>query len=145
MLNYLRDLVKPWVQLIPGGKKVSDDAFGVAQELIDTHGDEVNEILSNARDEIQQVLAGQDTLDPSIGFKVASVLATRLTQLSEIAQRAGESGFARLAKKYPQVSDTLGSVYDRLHRMAEKAGPEAQKMVEDTTREVCLCGILHSC
>lgn len=136
VLNYVRDLAKPYVALIPGGQKAVNEAFDAVQDIIDTHGDEVNDILDATRNELQEALKGQDTFSAATGMKVAGIMQVRLGQLSDIAQKAGEKGIKSLSEKYPQVSEKLGGAYEHMRKLAEKAGPEAQKIVDDTTKQV---------
>ncbi|GBE81418.1 hypothetical protein SCP_0311470 [Sparassis crispa] len=42
----------------------------------------------------------------------------------------------KLAEKFPQVSEKLDGGYDELKNMAEKRGPEAKKIFDDTARQV---------
>lgn len=136
VLNTVRELAKPYTNLVPGGSIVADAVFDAVNDLIDTHGDEVNQILTDTASEIQQAVSQKDMFGMSVGIDVVRILQKRLGQLAAIVQRAGENRMSKLAKKYPQISDTLGDAYERLRRMAEKTGLEGEKIVEDTTKEV---------
>lgn len=55
-ITYLRNISKSYVALVPGASKYVDKTFDSLDELSQTHGEEVNAIVSKAVSELQDTI-----------------------------------------------------------------------------------------
>jgi len=53
-----------------------------------------------------------------------------------VGKKAGVHAFGAVEEKYPYLASTLGSGYSQLKQLADQAGPEAQKIVDETSQQV---------
>ncbi|CDO69303.1 hypothetical protein BN946_scf184976.g22 [Trametes cinnabarina] len=136
-LNYLRDVARSYLVLIPGARPHVDAVFDTVDQLRDSHGDEVNKIVSDGYEEVRVIIKDNGSgVDMATAMKIFDVLRKRSSQLQELGQQAGKDAFGALSEKYPQLSEKLGGSYDELRRMAQKHGPEAKKLYDETTQQI---------
>ncbi|KAI8975817.1 hypothetical protein BD414DRAFT_496993 [Trametes punicea] len=136
-LNYLRDVARSYLVVIPGARPHVDAVFDTIDKLRDSHGEDVNRIVSDGYEEVRVII--QDTasgLDMATAMKIFDVLRKHSSQLQELGQNAGKDAFESLKEKYPQVSETLGGSYSEFKRLAETKGPEAKKLYDETSQQI---------
>ncbi|KAI0930627.1 hypothetical protein AcV5_007291 [Taiwanofungus camphoratus] len=137
MIQFLRSTAKSYTGLIPGASSYIDKSFDTLDELHKTHGEEMDKILQSAYDEIKRILDEKDSgMNMETGMKVAEVLRRRMGELQEVGKSAGQDVFKALGDQYPEITEKLGGGYENLKAMAEKSGPEAKKILDDTTQQV---------
>ncbi|KAI0342149.1 hypothetical protein BDW22DRAFT_1484995 [Trametopsis cervina] len=140
-LQFLRSIAKSYAGIIPGASTYVDSTFDSLDELHDTHGDELNKILQGAYDEIQGVLKdvkNQDGagVDAATAVKLMSILRKRVGELNELGKKAGSDVFSKLEEKYPTVAQSIGSSYGDLKNLAQRGGPEAKELVDESISQV---------
>ncbi|KAI0633350.1 hypothetical protein C8Q77DRAFT_1217776 [Trametes polyzona] len=136
-LDYLRDVARSYLVVIPGARPHVDAAFDTIDELRESHGEEVNRIVSDGYEEVRVIVQDQSSgLDVATAMKIFDVLRKRSSQLQDLGQKAGKDAFGSLSEKYPQLSEKLGGGYDELRRLAESKGPEAKKLYDDTSKQI---------
>ncbi|KAH9832258.1 uncharacterized protein C8Q71DRAFT_268795 [Rhodofomes roseus] len=137
VIEFLRKTAKTYVGVIPGASSYVDSTFDALGELHATHGEEVEKILQQGYDEIRQILQdGKSGADMQTGLKVMEVLQRSSSQLEEVGKRAGQDAFQKLGERYPELKEKLGGKYDELRKAAEKNGPEAKRIYEETTKQI---------
>ncbi|KAL6308114.1 hypothetical protein BKA93DRAFT_599867 [Sparassis latifolia] len=137
VLTFLRSTVKLYAGFIPGASSYVDATFDSLDELHDTHRGEVDKILGHAYDEVKGILKQRkEGSDVETGMKVLEVVKRRMGELQGVGKKVGQDVMQNLGDKFPQVSETLGGGYNELKNMAEKMGPEAKKIFDDTTCQV---------
>lgn len=67
-IQYLRNISKTYVAIIPGAGKYVDKTFDELDELSQSHGQEVQEIVSKAASEVQE------TIEVRSGFSLEGFL-----------------------------------------------------------------------
>ncbi|KAH9938919.1 hypothetical protein B0H21DRAFT_878593 [Amylocystis lapponica] len=137
VLAFLRSTAKSYAGPIPGVSAYVDSTFDALDELHETHGEEMNKVLQKGYDEVKQILKeNNNSMDVETGIKVMAVLRQRMGELQEVGKKAGQDALGALGKQYPQIAEKLGGGYDELKQMAEKRGPEAKKILDETTQQV---------
>ncbi|KAI0373383.1 hypothetical protein BV20DRAFT_989057 [Pilatotrama ljubarskyi] len=136
-LDYLRDIARSNLALIPGARPHIDAIFDTLDDLRASHGDEVNRILSDGYEEVRVIVQDNGSgMDVATALKIYDVLRRQSAQLQELGEKAGKDAFGSLSERYPQLSEKLGGGYDELKRLAETKGPEAKKMYEETSQQL---------
>ncbi|RDX50135.1 hypothetical protein OH76DRAFT_1381302 [Lentinus brumalis] len=135
-LDYLRDVARSYLVIIPGARPHVDAAFDTIDELRSSHGDDVNRIISDGYDEVRVVIKDSGSMDAATAMKVLDVLRRRSAELEELGKKAGKNAFGSLSEKYPQLSDKLGGGYEEFKRLAESKGPEAKKLYDETSGQI---------
>ncbi|PSR81194.1 hypothetical protein PHLCEN_2v6529 [Hermanssonia centrifuga] len=139
-LLHLRSIVKSYAGIVPGVSSYIDSSFDTIEELHEKHGEDLDQILNGAYEDIMNVV--KDVKSPDGGVdaattaKLVDVLRKRLSELNDLGKKAGLDVVGKLEVKYPQVASTLESSYGELKSLAERSGPEAKKFVEDSIKEV---------
>ncbi|KAI0690194.1 hypothetical protein C8T65DRAFT_672032 [Cerioporus squamosus] len=111
-LDYLRDVARSYLVIIPGRARTS-------------HGDDVNRIVSD----------GLGNMDAGTAMKILDVLRRRSAELEELGKKAGKDAFGSLSEKYPQVSEKLGGGYEEFRRLAESKGPRRRSFEDVDLRK----------
>jgi len=137
-VSFLRSVAKSYLAVVPGATTYVDSAFDSLEELKETHGEEVNKILTEAYNNVQEIIkdAKGKGADLETAKRVWEVLGTSVMQLRELSKKAGVDAFSKLEEKHPQVAKTLGSGYRNLKDLAETSGPEAKKLYDETTQQL---------
>ncbi|OBZ67209.1 hypothetical protein A0H81_12858 [Grifola frondosa] len=136
-LNFLRNVAKSYAAIIPGAQTFVDAAFDTLDELRESHGEEVNKIVAEAYREVQKILKeSSNSVDLETGLKIMEALRRHIGKLEQVGRKAGNDIFSPLAEKYPRVAERLGGGYEELRTMAERKGPEAKKILDDTMGQV---------
>lgn len=135
----MRSVAKSSVGVIPGVSSYVDSSFDALEELHETHGPEFEKVLQAAYDDVRSILkdaSNQDSLDPSTAAKLVGVLRKRVGELNALGQKAGGDAFGKFEKQYPGVAQTLGGAYSDLRALAARGGPEAKKLMDESTKEM---------
>ncbi|KZT65978.1 hypothetical protein DAEQUDRAFT_759070 [Daedalea quercina L-15889] len=137
VIEFLRKTAKSYAGFIPGASSYVDSTFDTLGELHETHGEEVEKILQQGYDEIKKILKDDKSgADMQTGLKVMEVLQRNSSQLQEVGKRAGEDVFRKLGERYPELKEKLGGSYEELRKAAEKNGPEAKRIYDETTSQI---------
>ena len=134
-LRYLRDVAKSYVAFVPGASGYVDATFDTFDELHETHADEVDKILKDVADELSKT-AEEGGADVTTAARVYEILRSATARLQELSKKVGVS----ILEKNPALKEKLGAGYDQLRSLAEKGGPEAKKILDDVTNQVCPSG-----
>ncbi|CAL1706825.1 unnamed protein product [Somion occarium] len=137
VIEFIRRVAKSQLGLIPGASSYVDSTLDTLDDLRETHGDDVNSILTDTYNEIQDILQGKDSgADLQTGMKIIIVVKQRMGELNEVARKAGKDAWGKFEEKNPQMAQVLGSRYYELREMAGRSGPETKKIFEETSQEV---------
>ncbi|KAL4252629.1 hypothetical protein ABKN59_005293 [Abortiporus biennis] len=136
-LAFLRNITKSYAGVVPGAQGYVDSTFDTLEELHETHGDEVNKILNKTYTDIQAIIEDEKSgMDVETATRISGVLKTTVSELQKISKDVGKDAFSALEGKYPQLAEKLGTGYRELKQMAEKSGPEAKKLYEETSEQL---------
>ncbi|KAI0083940.1 hypothetical protein BDY19DRAFT_899391 [Irpex rosettiformis] len=139
VLQFLRSVAKSYTGVVPGSSYCVDSTFDSLDELHETHGEELNQILQGAFDDIKAVLKDvqqNETLDTATARKLVSILGKCAGEMNELGKKAGNDAFRKLEENYPTIAQTIGSSYNDLRGLAYRGGPEAKKLVEESITQI---------
>ena len=77
--------------------------------------------------------------DTKTAIRVYEILKNTSGELQELGMKAGGD----LLEKHPKLKESVGSGYEQLKKIAEERGPQAKKILEDTTNQVCIASAYH--
>ncbi|KAI0743833.1 hypothetical protein C8Q80DRAFT_1183375 [Daedaleopsis nitida] len=135
-LTQLRNFAQSYLVMIPGARSHIDAVFDTVDQLHESHGEEVDRLVSGTYQELRDIVRDANTVDAAMAMKILEVLRKRSSELQELGKKAGKDAFGSLSEKYPQLSEKLGGGYDEFKKLVEAHGPEAKKMYEDTSRQI---------
>lgn len=130
-LNYLRGVARSYASAIPGAQSYIDTTFDSLEELSETHGEKMTEIVSKARDELANIVQ-KGGADVQTAASVYDVLRRTVKELQELGLQVGGD----FLEKHPKVKERIGGGYAELKKLAETKGPQAKKIFDDTTSQV---------
>ncbi|KAH9920089.1 uncharacterized protein B0H18DRAFT_957264 [Fomitopsis serialis] len=136
-IEFLRKTVKSYVGLVPGASAYVDSTFDTLDELRTTHGEVVERVVQQAYDEMKQIVKDDNSgVNAQTGMKVVEVIRRSTSQLEEIGKKAGQDAIQKLGERHPELKEKIGGSYEELRKAAEKNGPQAKKVYDETTRQI---------
>jgi hypothetical protein len=129
-INYIRDFCYSYVAWIPGGKSYVDTAFKDVDTVREKHRDEVDQILSEAYKQFQDV--SKSGLSLETVSKAFEVLADLSKKIGSLAADAASD----VLENHPEIKEKVGPSIDQLKQYGDQYGPEAKKQVNDTWNQV---------
>lgn len=136
-IEFLRKTVKSYVGLVPGASAYVDSTFDALDELHATHGEEVEQLVQQSYDEMKQIMKDDKSgVNAQTATKVIEVIRRSTSRLEEIGKKAGQDAIQKLGERYPELKEKLGGSYEELRKAAEKNGPEAKRIYDETTRQI---------
>ncbi|KAI0825536.1 hypothetical protein BC629DRAFT_1256457, partial [Irpex lacteus] len=139
VLQWLRSVAKSYAGVVPGASSYVDSTFDSLDELHDTHGEELEKILQGAYDDVKAILKDvkeNEQVDAKTAGRLVSVLGKRVGELNELGKKAGGDVFAKLEEKFPEAAKSIGSSYADLKGLAQRGGPEAKKLAEESIAQI---------
>lgn len=129
--GWLRDTAKNYASWIPGAKPYVDQAFDDLEEIKRKHGQEFNEIVSNAYKDLRETTK-KGSLDVNTAVKIRDILQEHFKRLYELA---GESA-SDILDNHPEIKEKVGGSLDQLKEMGNAYGPQAKEEVDRTWQQV---------
>lgn len=129
-VDYIKQFAYSYVGWIPGGRAYVDAAFEDWETVRKNHKEEADKIINDAYKQFQEV--SKSGLSMETASKAYDVIADISKQVANLSGDA----VSDILDNHPQLKEKLGGNVDRLKELGEKYGPEAQKMVDDTWKEV---------
>lgn len=130
-LQWLRQAAQSYAAFIPGAKGYVDSAFDDLDAIRAKHGDEVDNIVREAYEEMRQVLSKGD-MSLVTAHKTWDVITKHMSRISDLAGDASQ----QIMDNHPQLKEKLGGNIDKLKEYGDKYGPEAKKEVDRTWKQV---------
>jgi len=125
-LDWLRQQTSFYASFVPGGKSFIDSAFKDIDIVREKHGDEVDQIVKEAYNEIKEV-ASKD-LSVSTANEAWQILQKHMKRITDLASDSAHE----ILNNHPQLQSKIGANVDQLRSLGNSLGPEANKMVQDT-------------
>jgi len=129
-LQWLRETALSYAGLVPFAKGYVNKAFDDIDKIHDKHGEEVDEIVRNAYNDLKQV--GQKEWNLQRAQEAWSIIEKYMSQLGGLAGDA----MGDILDNHPELKDKVGGNIDQLKQMADQYGPEAKKQVDETWNQV---------
>jgi cell division septum initiation protein DivIVA len=130
-LQWLRNAAQSYAAFIPGAKTYVDSAFDDLDAIRAKHGKEVDDIVSEAYDEMRKVLGNGD-MSLVTAHKTWDVITKHMSRIADLAGDASQ----QIMDNHPQLKEKLGGNYDKLKEYGDKYGPEAKKEVDRTWNQI---------
>jgi len=124
-LSLLRSATKTFAPF-PGVDKVFDEL----EKTADKHGDRIASIAKTMYNDVFDALNNGDP--KQAGERVLKAVRKSASEIQSLTSDVGGDIFGPMLDKSPELKRVLGSSYDQLKGMADKYGPEAQKIASDT-------------
>lgn len=130
-LQWLRQAAQSYAAFIPGAKGYVDSAFDDLDAIRAKHGDEVDNIVREAYDEMRQVL-GKGDMSLVTAHQTWDVITKHMSRIADLAGDASQ----QIMDNHPQLKEKLGGNIDKLKEYGDKYGPEAKKEVDRTWKQI---------
>ncbi|KAJ3578438.1 hypothetical protein NPX13_g2126 [Xylaria arbuscula] len=129
-IQYMKEFAYSYVSWVPGGRQYVDTVFKDVETLKENHRDEVNQIVSDAYKQFQ------DLSKSGLSMETASKAYSILADLSKKFGKLAGGALTDILDNHPQAKEKFGGSIDQLKQMGENYGPEAKKQVDQTWNEV---------
>jgi len=130
-IQWLRSTAKSYCFVIPGASGYIDSAFDEIGTVRHKHGMEADIIIKEAYEELKEV-SSKDGMSLASASKAWGILQRLVQRMTDPTSEAGQD----ILNNHPVLKDKFGSSLDALKKMGKKCGPEAQKQVDDATRQI---------
>ncbi|KAK4041322.1 hypothetical protein C8A01DRAFT_34625 [Parachaetomium inaequale] len=129
-VDKLKQFCYSYVAWVPGGRQYVDTAFGDLGAIRESHGEEVDKIVSETYREFQDIARTGLSLESA--SKANEALANLAKKIASLSGSAAD----QLLERHPQLNDKVGGPIRQLKEMGAQYGPEAQKLVDETWSQV---------
>lgn len=129
--RWLRDTVKSYAVFIPGARSYVDTAFDDLDKIRKDHGQEFDEVVKNAYNELNDLLT-KEGLNTDSAAKVLGVLQKHAKQLFDLAGDAAEN----VLDNHPEIKEKVGGSFEHLKEMGDAYGPKAKEEVNRTWQQI---------
>ncbi|KAL2020042.1 hypothetical protein VTK56DRAFT_8945 [Thermocarpiscus australiensis] len=126
----LKQICYSYVAWVPGGRQYVDKAFDDLASLRATHGEEVDDIVSETYRDFQDIVRSGLSLEAA--SKAYDALANLGKKLASLSGSTAEEILAR----HPQLKERIGGPIEQLKEMGAHYGPEARKLADDTWKQI---------
>ncbi|MCJ1300744.1 hypothetical protein MMC08_003541 [Hypocenomyce scalaris] len=130
-LKWLRQTASSYAAFIPGAKGYVDSAFDDLDAIRNKHGEEVDNIVKDAYNELKGVTQ-EKGMSVETAKKAWDIIQKHLKRIGELAGDAAED----LLNNHPELKDKVGGNLDQLKQMGNQYGPEAKKQVDQTWDQI---------
>ncbi|KAK3368475.1 hypothetical protein B0H63DRAFT_488521 [Podospora didyma] len=129
-VNKIKEFCYSYVVFIPGGRQYVDAVFKDFESVRETHGDEVDKLVSEAYAKFQ------DIAKAGLSMEALHKTYDALTDLGQKVANLTGSAADQILDNHPQLKDKVGEPISQLKKMGEQYGPEAKKMADETWDQV---------
>ena len=130
-LKWLRQTATSYAAFIPGAKSYVDSAFNDLDAIQAKHGDEVDQVVRKAYDEIKAVTKDKG-MSVETATQVWEILQHRLQQIGDLAGDAAQD----ILNNHPELQAKVGGNLEQLKSLGDKYGPDAKKQVDQTWDQI---------
>ncbi|USP76183.1 uncharacterized protein yc1106_03457 [Curvularia clavata] len=130
-LQWMRQAAQSYAAFIPGAKGYVDSAFDDLDAIRAKHGEEVDNIVREAYEEMRQVL-GKGDMSLVTAHKTWDVITKHMSRIADLAGDASQ----QIMDNHPQLKEKLGGNIDKLKEYGDRYGPEAKKEVDRTWKQI---------
>jgi len=129
-LEWLRQSASSYVAFIPGAKGYVDTAFKDLDAIRAKHGDQVDELVSDAYHELKDI--SKEGMSVETATKAWDTLKKYLDKIGSLASDA----MSDIMDNHPEIKEKVGGNLDQLKKMGDKLGPDAKKQVDETWDQI---------
>ncbi|KAK4118401.1 hypothetical protein N657DRAFT_651315 [Parathielavia appendiculata] len=129
-IDKLKQFCYSYVAWVPGGRQYVDTAFNDLAAIRESHGEEVDRIVSETYREFQDIArTGLSLESASKAYDALANLAKKLASLSG-------SAADQILERHPQLNDKVGEPIKQLKQYGQQFGPEAKKLADETWAQI---------
>lgn len=129
-VDKLKQFCYSYVAWVPGGRQYVDTAFDDLAAIRESHGDEVDKIVSETYREFQ------DIARTGLSLESASKAYDALANLAKKVASLSGSAADQILERHPQLNDKVGESIRQLKQLGAQYGPDAKKLVDETWSQV---------
>ena len=130
-LQWLRNAAQSYAAFIPGAKTYVDSAFDDLDAIREKHGDEVDNIVREAYEDMREVLNKGD-MSLVTAHKTWDIITKHMSRIADLAGDASQ----QIMDNHPELKKKLGGNFDKLKEYGDQYGPEAKKEVDRTWKQI---------
>lgn len=130
-LSRLRSTAKSYTFFIPGVTSYVDDVFDELDYLYETHSDEMDSILKETADKLAGAARSRRP-DAETARKVSAIVGNAIYRVQVLGGKAGN----QFLDRNPFIKENLGSSYEQLQSVAQRAGFEGSKALREAIDQV---------
>jgi len=130
-LQWLRNAAQSYAAFIPGAKAYVDSAFNDLDAIREKHGDEVDNIVREAYEDMRRVLSDGD-VSLVTAHKTWDVITKHMSRIADLAGDASQ----QIMDNHPELKEKVGGNFDLLKEYGDKYGPKAKEEVDRTWKQV---------
>lgn len=130
-LKWLRSTATSYATFIPGARGYIDAAFDDIDAVRSKHGDEVDNIVREAYDELRDI-AGKNGLSLMTAEKSWNVIVKHLGRIGDLSGDAAQ----QIMDNHPELKEKVGGNLDQLKQMGKNYGPDAKKELDKTWDQI---------
>jgi hypothetical protein len=119
-----------YVSWVPGGRQYVDTAFDDLAAIRESHGEEVDKIVSDTYREFQDIARAGLSLEAA--SKAYDALARIAKKIASLSGKTAD----QILERHPQLNDKVGEPIRQLKQMGAQYGPEARKLADETWSQV---------
>ncbi|KAL2127756.1 hypothetical protein VTI74DRAFT_10225 [Chaetomium olivicolor] len=129
-VDKIKEFCYSYVAWVPGGRQYVDTAFNELAAVRESHGDEVDKIVSDTYREFQDIAKTGLSLESA--SKAYDALANLARKIASLTGSAAD----QILERHPQLNDKVGEPIRQLKQMGAQYGPDARKLVDETWSQV---------
>jgi hypothetical protein len=129
-VNKIKEVCYSYVAWVPGGRQYVDTAFKDFDAIRESHGEEVDKIVSETYREFQGIVSS------GLSLEALSKTYDALTNLAKKLANLSGSAADQILERHPQLKDKVGGPIEQMKQMGAQYGPEAKKMVDETWSQI---------
>lgn len=129
-LQWLRQTATYHARFIPGASRYVETAFDELDAIRAKHGDEVDNIVREAYEELKGVTGKGMTVQTA--QEAWDILQKHMKRILDLAGDAASD----ILNNHPELKSRVGGSLDQLKQMGEQYGPEAKKQVDQTWDQI---------
>jgi len=130
-LRWVRSMAQSYAAFIPGAKPILDTAFDDLDKISEKHGDKVDKIVTDTYNQLKDVVK-DGGVNMETAQKAYSILQKKLDEVKQIAGDVGSD----ILNSHPELKDKVGGKFTDMKELAEKAGPDAKKQMDDVYNRI---------
>lgn len=129
-IEQLKSVALSYAGWVPGGRDYVETAFKDIDAIKNKHGEEVENIVREAYEEIRNVSKKGANMETA--SETYSVLSKSFERLVSLAGDASED----ILNNHPQLKEKVGGSADQLKQLAEQYGGEAKREADQAWKQI---------
>jgi len=129
-IETLRSYAYSYVAFIPGGRGMVDTVFKDIDQVRESHGKEVDELVRDTYQDLSNVSK------KGLSWESFHDAAEVLNEFSRKISKLAAGSVMDIMENHPQIKNRLGGPINQLKQMGDSYGPEAKKQYDQTVQQI---------